>query len=65
MRFEDFTFGSIRIVGVTYEHDVVIESGRGDRGRITSNSEVVPDCPQIGKFNPPKSTSAISSLTRL
>jgi hypothetical protein len=25
MRFEAFSFGSIRIVGVTYEHDVVID----------------------------------------
>ena len=28
MRFEDFTFGSIRIDGVTYEHDVVIDRGQ-------------------------------------
>ena len=27
MRFEGFTFGSIRIDGVTYEHDVVIDRG--------------------------------------
>jgi len=27
MRFEDFTFGSIRVDGVTYEHDVVIDRG--------------------------------------
>jgi hypothetical protein len=27
MQFEDFTFGSIRIDGVTYEHDVVIDRG--------------------------------------
>ena len=27
MRFEDFSFGSIRIDGVTYEHDVVIDGG--------------------------------------
>lgn len=27
MRFEAFAFGSIRIDGVTYEHDVVIEHG--------------------------------------
>ena len=27
MRFEDFVFGSIRIDGVTYEHDVVIDHG--------------------------------------
>jgi hypothetical protein len=28
MRFEGFTFGSIRIDGVTYEHDVVIDRGQ-------------------------------------
>ena len=27
MRFDDFSFGSIRIDGVTYEHDVVIDRG--------------------------------------
>ncbi len=27
MRFEAFSFGSIRIDGVTYEHDVVIDRG--------------------------------------
>ena len=28
MCFEAFSFGSIRIDGITYEHDVVIERGR-------------------------------------
>jgi hypothetical protein len=28
MRFEKLSFGSIRIDGVTYEHDVVIDRGR-------------------------------------
>lgn len=27
MRFEDYSFGSIRIDGVTYNHDVVIDRG--------------------------------------
>ena len=27
MRFEDFSFGSVRIDGTTYEHDVVIDRG--------------------------------------
>ena len=27
MRFEDLSFGSIRIDGVVYEHDVVVDSG--------------------------------------
>jgi hypothetical protein len=28
MRFDDFTFGSICIDGLTYEHDVVIDRGQ-------------------------------------
>ena len=28
MQFESFSFGSIQIDGVTYEHDVVIDSGK-------------------------------------
>jgi hypothetical protein len=28
MRFEAFSFGSIRVDGVTYEHDVVIDQGQ-------------------------------------
>ena len=28
MRFEKFSFGSIRIDGTTYEHDVVIDRGQ-------------------------------------
>jgi hypothetical protein len=28
VQFEDFSFGSIRIDGVTYEHDVVIDGGK-------------------------------------
>jgi hypothetical protein len=27
MRFEEFSFGSIRIDGVSYDHDVVIDRG--------------------------------------
>ena len=34
MRFEAFSFGSIRVDGVTYEHDVVI-----DRGRISKRKK--------------------------
>ena len=34
MRFEDFSFGSIRIDGTTYELDVVI-----DRGQIRKRKE--------------------------
>jgi hypothetical protein len=28
MRFEGFSFGSIRIDGITYEHDVVLDRGK-------------------------------------
>ncbi len=28
MRFEAFSFGSIRIDGITYEHDIVIDHGQ-------------------------------------
>ena len=31
MRFEEFSFGSIRIDGVTYEHDVVIDRGKVEK----------------------------------
>jgi hypothetical protein len=37
MRFEDFSFGSIRIDGVTYEYDVVIDRGKiGKRNKKAS-----------------------------
>ena len=28
MRFTDFSFGSVRVNGVTYEHDVIIDRGK-------------------------------------
>jgi hypothetical protein len=28
VRFQGFTFGSVRIDGITYEHDVVIDRGQ-------------------------------------
>ena len=31
MRFEKFSFGAIRIDGVTYEHDVVIDRGKVEK----------------------------------
>jgi hypothetical protein len=34
MRFEDFSFGSIRIDGITYNYDVVI-----DRGEISKRKK--------------------------
>src|SRR5215470_19300909 len=31
MRFEDFSFGSVRIDGTAYEHDIVIDRGQIQR----------------------------------
>ena len=33
MRFQKFSFGSIRIDGTTYEHDVVIDRGKISKRR--------------------------------
>jgi len=42
MRFEKFSFGSIRIDGTTYEHDVVIDRGevRKRKKKPSKNSAV-------------------------
>ena len=60
MRFDKFSFGSIRIDGSTYEHDVIIDRGeirrrkkrpckkfREQFGQPTRHRSVVPtvDCP--------------------
>ena len=43
MRFEKFSFGSIRIDGVTHEHDVVIDRGTvRKRKKKASNNSVTP-----------------------
>lgn len=39
MRFEDFSFGSIRIDGVTYEHDVVIDRGQVRKRKKTQSKK--------------------------
>ncbi len=44
MRFESFSFGSIRIDGVTYEHDVVI-----DRGEVSKRKKKSAAAPAMGK----------------
>ena len=33
MRFEEFSFGSIRIDGISYDHDVVIDRGEIHKGK--------------------------------
>lgn len=38
MRFKDFSFGSIRIDGVTFEHDMVID--RGEISRVTTTGKL-------------------------
>ena len=48
MRFDKFSFGSIRIDGSTYEHDVNI-----DRGEIRRRKE-----------NPPRSSESSSATRR-
>jgi hypothetical protein len=37
MRIDQFTFGSVRIDGVIYEHDVVIARGRVRKGKKKSS----------------------------
>ena len=39
MRFEAFSFGSIRIDGITYEHDVVIDQGQVRKRRKKPSKE--------------------------
>jgi len=39
MRFEDFSFGSIRIDGVTYEHDVLIDRGEVSKRKKKSSKK--------------------------
>jgi hypothetical protein len=40
MRFEKFSFGSIRIDGATHEHDVVI-----DRRQVRKQEETIEEIP--------------------
>jgi hypothetical protein len=40
MRFNAFSFGSIRVDGVTYEHEVVIHRGRVRKHK--KNGRVIP-----------------------
>ncbi len=43
MRFESFSFGSIRIDGVTYEHDLVIDRGEIRKRRPPNSIETPSD----------------------
>jgi hypothetical protein len=42
MRFEECSFGSIRIDGVTYDHDVVIDRGEVQQTQEEAIQEVPP-----------------------
>lgn len=44
MRFEAFSFGSVRIDGSAYEHDILIDRGeiRKRRKKASKNHEVLP-----------------------
>jgi hypothetical protein len=50
MRFDDLSFGSIRIDGLAYEHDVVV-----DRGKIRKRRKK-PSRKLRGEFAPKKNT---------
>ena len=39
IRFDAFSFGSIRIDGITYEHDVVIDHGRVRKRKKKASKE--------------------------
>jgi hypothetical protein len=39
MRFEEFSFGAIRIGGTTYEHDVVIDRGEVSKRRKKASKQ--------------------------
>ena len=43
MHFESFSFGSIQIDGITYEHDIVIDRGEV-RKRRKGPSKTIPRC---------------------
>ena len=55
MRFEAFAFGSIRIDGVTYEHDVVIDmamstNARRNPQRNSATNSATPRSPSRKRF---------------
>lgn len=39
MRFTDYAFGSLRIDGVTYDHDLVIDRGKIRRRKKAASRE--------------------------
>ncbi|SRR6266516_3973619 len=39
MRFEEFSFGSIRVDGVTYQHDLIIDRGKIRKRRKAASKE--------------------------
>ena len=51
MRFEAYSFGSIRIDGVTYDHDLIIDGGPAypDPSSIIDLTGDTPEILRIGK----------------
>lgn len=62
MQFEDFTFGSIKVDGVEYDHDIVVDCGRVRKRKkgpskefrsqfghtpLTTNEEIPWDCHRL------------------
>ena len=41
MRFTGYSFGSVRVDGVTYDHDLII-----DRGKIRKRKKPLPEVPR-------------------
>ena len=37
MRFEQYSFGSIQIDGVSYDHDLIVDRGKIRKGRVPSS----------------------------
>ena len=59
MRFEKFSFGSIRIDGSTYDHDVVIDRGEVRRRKKKPSKEFRDD------HSEPNAFRAVASLPQM
>ena len=47
MRFTGYSFGSVRVDGVTYDHDLII-----DRGKIRKRKKPLPEVPRRVRAHP-------------
>jgi hypothetical protein len=62
MRFQKFSFGSIRIDGVTYEHDVVIDCGEVRKRKKRPSNEIPGSVRTYAGFSGRKDPLAMSSV---